>query len=267
MSVFEYTNYKEYVDSKIRSSDKGGHGVRSKLADYVGSTSSYLSQVLNSKPHLTLEQSEEVNRFFEHTELESHYFLLLVQYNKAGTHNLKNHFRKQIEFIRNEQFNFKKRLKGIHEVSKDHQHEYYSTWFYSAIHVMLSIPEFSDSKKIATHLNLPLSIVNKVIEFLKVAGLVEEEKGKFKFTNRSWHLEKTSPFIQRHHINWRSQALQSVEKNLADDLHYSNVMAFAKKDSEKVKEILVKAVSDIKALIRDSPEEKVYVVAADFFGL
>lgn len=265
--IFEYYSYKDYLESKIRSFEKDGRGVRQRMAKSAGCTASYLSQVMRGKPHLTLEQSEEINRYLGHTKTESQYFLLLVQFAKAGTQNLKAQLKEQIEAIRSERFNLKKRLQKSENIEKENQHIYYSSWIYAAIHVMLSIPQFNQPHLIAAHLNLPINMVANVIEFLREAGLIEKGSSGFKHSGKHWHLERQSPFIQRHHINWRSQALQSVEKNLIDDIHYSNVMAFAEKDAEKIKEILIAALAQIRDVIKDSPEEKAYVFSADFFAL
>jgi len=228
---------------------------------------SYLSQVLHGQPHLTLEQAHRLTEFFELSSLEAKYFILMVEFGRAGTQELGNFFRDQLNEIRETRFNFKKRLTRTDDIPLEARHRYYSTWFYSAIHVALSIRELQDPSKLATMFHLPLSLVREVIEFLLETGLVEKSRGQYHLTNRRFHLERESEFIQRHHINWRSQALQAAERNLRGNLHYSNVIAVSEKDSEKIKEILVKSIQDTRKLIGPSKEEKVYAITLDFFQL
>jgi hypothetical protein len=114
---------------------------------------------------------------------------------------------------------------------------------------------------------LPLSLVTEVIEFLEETGLIEEKKGVYHYTKRRIHLDRNSPFIQRHHINWRSQALLSAEKNLPEDLHYSVVVAISEEDFKKMKEILIAGIEKARQLIGPSKEEKIYALTIDFFEM
>lgn len=266
VQMFESTDYKGYLKRRIDEAEQA-RGLRLKISNYIGCQPSYLSQVLNSKPHLTLEQASRVNAFFSHSVLESRFFILLVELGRAGTPDLREHFLKEINELQRSRFHLKKRLKETEEIPAEARYRYYSTWFYSAIHVALSVPHLQSAAKIAEAFNLPVPLVVVVIEFLEETGLVENKNGIFRHTKRRIHLERESEFIQHHHINWRSQALQSAEKNLEDDLHYSNVIAISQKDFKKIKEILVQAVENARAVIGPSKEENVYALTMDFFKL
>lgn len=266
LQLLDYTSYKIYLKSWIENSAQA-RGMRLKMSEYIGCQSSYLSQVLNGKPDLTLEQASRLNQFLLHNPTESKYFVLLVELARAGTLDLRDLFLRQIKEMQETKFHFKKRLKQTEEIPENARHRYYSVWFYSAIHVALSIPGHQSTAEIAALFNLPPPLVAEVIDFLEEIGLIENKKGTYHLTKRRIHLERESIFIQRHHINWRSQALQSAEKNLADDLHYSNVIAISQKDSKRVKEIMMNAVENARKVIGPSKEEKVYAMTLDFFQL
>jgi uncharacterized protein (TIGR02147 family) len=267
IKCIEYTDYKAFIEARIKSESVAIRGLRQKIAKFIGCQSSYFSQVVNGKAHFTLEQAHRLCSFLNLDDNETKYFMLMVEYARSGTRDLKEYYMKQMEEIREARGNLKKRLKDTQTFSRAEQDRYYSTWFYSAIHVMLSIPEFQNIAKIAVHLNLPEKIVSEAIEFLVKIGIIEKKDGKYVPSKRDIHLERESEFIQRHHINWRTQCLLSVEKNLPDDLHYSVVTAIAKSDVKKIKEILIQSIEKAREVIAPSPEETTCVLALDFFKL
>lgn len=251
----------------ISTNNKSFKGYRSQFCKSIGCQSSYLSQVLHRQPHFNLEQADKINHFLGHTKLESKYFITLVEMSRAGTKSLEMHFKEQLFELKKQSNYLKNQLKESSDIPEKAHHTYYSTWYYAAIHVILSIPGFNSPLKIANHLNLPLGIVNKVISFLTELGLVEKRSNSFHLTNKSFHLSNQSDFIQRHHINWRTQALLSSENNLDTDFHYSNVVAISEKDFKKIKEILFKTVENCRDVIRPSKEETLAVVTMDLFKL
>jgi hypothetical protein len=72
--------------------------------------------------------------------------------------------------------------------------------------------------------------------------------------------------ISKHHINWRLQAIRSLERKDMDGvLHYSSVVTISKKDVIEIKSLLVKAIESSKAIVRDSKEEELHSLCLDFF--
>ncbi|MGE3609767.1 MAG: TIGR02147 family protein [Bacteriovoracaceae bacterium] len=267
IDLFKFSNYKQYLSEKIEYEAKQQKGYRIQLCEHIGIQASYLSQVLNGRPDLTLEQGHKLNSFFSHTKEETKLFMLLLEKSRAGTRDLEKYFKEQIEELQQVRFDLKKRLKETQEISDQDHNKYYSSWFYSAIYVLLSIPEYQEMRAISERLNLPIELVKEVVFFLENCGLIENIKGKYILTKRSIHLNRESIFIQRHHINWRSQSLQSVEKNLPEDLHYSSVIAISKNDFYKIKEVFVDAIEAARQVIKPSKEEEIYSITLDVFKL
>lgn len=266
-NLFNYDDYKVYLTERITYQAGLDRSYRTKLSEFVQCQPSYLSQVLNAKPDFTLEQAHRLNQFFLHDKVEARFFILLVEKSRAGTKDLKQFFQDQILEAKKARFDLKKRLKDTEELNEKDQNKYYSAWFYSAIHVIVAIPEYQSVSKISQRLNLPEELVVEALSFLQESGLLEDHEGKFVVTKKRIHLERESTFIQRHHINWRSQALQSAEKNLTTDLHFSSVVSLSKADFEKVKEIYVKAIHSAREVIRPSPEEEIMAMTLDVFKL
>jgi hypothetical protein len=109
--------------------------------------------------------------------------------------------------------------------------------------------------------------VEEAIQFLEDNQLIEATPNGFKYTQTKIHLSRESDFIQRHHINWRSQALQSVEKNLPEDLHDSLTFAISKEDKNRIREILIQAIEKSRQIIGPSPSEELVALTIDLFDI
>lgn len=84
MEVFKAKSYISFIKKQIND-NHSVYGYKAKLAEAMGAQRSYLSQILNEKVHITLEQAERLSRYWRLTSLESEYFLDLVSFDKAGS--------------------------------------------------------------------------------------------------------------------------------------------------------------------------------------
>ena len=158
-------------------------------------------------------------------------------------------------------FDIKKSLKKVD------QQVYYSNWLYTCIHMMLAIPEYRSPMAICRHLNFPRENVMEVITFLEEAGLIQKRGAHYEIGVTKIYLSKVSPQIQSHLTNWRIQAIRSIEINHNVDFHFSTIVSMAVADVQIVKEILIKAMEQSRAVIGESQEEKVQSICIDFFGI
>jgi uncharacterized protein (TIGR02147 family) len=265
-SVYDYDTYKTYLNDRLDS--QGGRGSRTKLSKAVGCQTAYTAQVLRGSAHFSLEQAEAINDFLGHSEDEGHFFLLLIQRERAGTKRLQQRFNQQIKMIREKRLLLVNRLKGTQSLRQNEQVTYYSAWYYGAIHALVSVPGFDNPKEIASYLHMDTKKVREVIDFLTSIGVLgyETDQGdSLKVGRKSIHLGADSPLIAKHHTNWRLQAIRSLERTNPEDLHYSSVISISEADAARVREILVKTIESIKPIIRQSDEEAVKCLSLDFF--
>jgi len=267
--VFEYENYKVYLNDRLDNPGRGGgRGCRTKLSKAIGCQTAYTAQVLRGAAHFSLEQGEGINEFLGHTDEEGHFFLLLIQRERAGTKKLQNRFEQQMKGIREKRLLLSNRLKVSHSLEIKDQVTYYSAWYFAAIHALVSIPKFRNITEIAKHLNLDVKKVREVADFLVAAGLLvyESPKGSTLIVGRrSIHLGADSPLIAKHHTNWRLQALRALERSEPENLHYSSAISVSEADAARIREILVKTIEMIKPIIRESKEETVQCLSFDLF--
>ncbi len=268
-NIFDYKNYKSYLLELINSKPRRGRGVRSELAVSIGCPVSHISQVLKGSSHFSAEQAHGLNESLGHSQEESEFFLLLIQFARAGTSNLRRFSENQINRVLERRLILKDRLEVKNSLNKEDQAVFYSSWHYQAIHIMLTVERLQTKEALSKCLNLSVKKVSEILDFLISIGLVIQEKGRFRVGTTRIHLGNDSPMISKHHINWRIRAIHSLDSESRDeDLHYSSVISTSEEDFLKIKTMHVKHIEAIKDIIRDSkPEEEVLCFSLDFFRL
>lgn len=264
--VFEFTDYKAYLNS-VLSTTGSQRGMRSKLATHLRCQISFLSQVLNGDTHLSLEHGLKISEFLGHSDEETHFFILLLEAGRAGSSSLRVYFKKQIDEVLAKRTEIDKRVKASDSLNLESQTRYYSTWYYAAIHIALSIPDFQTPAAICERLKLPMKLVVTTLEFLESVGLAKFNQGKYEIGPKRIHLNRKSDLISKHHSNWRLQSLHCLERRNDDDLNYSSVYSIAKSDLAKVRLILVQAIDQFEPLIISSKEEELICINLDLLVL
>ncbi|MCB0362892.1 MAG: TIGR02147 family protein, partial [Bdellovibrionales bacterium] len=100
MDVFEFKDYKEFINRTIEAMPKKGYGTYRKIAHHLSINSVMVSQIFKGDRHLTSEQAHRISEFFGLNELATDYFILLVQIQRAGTHTYKSRLEKKLEELR-----------------------------------------------------------------------------------------------------------------------------------------------------------------------
>lgn len=266
MVVFEYHEYKKCVNDWIGSQPHGGHGQLRKLALYLEINSVVMSQVFRGHRDLTLEQALGVTKFMGHSELERDYFLLLVQKNRAGSYELKSVFEKQLDTLRVTAQSLKNRVKH-QKFSDEDKATFYSQWYYSAVRLGISIPSLGTVSAIADHLKLDRPLIAKVVEFLLRHKLIVQDQVGMKMGPQVTHVGHDSPFVNRHHTNWRLKSLQAME-NITDlDLYYTGPMALSENAANEIRKLLVDLVEKSTKKAANSDSEVLRCLNIDWFGV
>lgn len=266
-SVFSYRDYKKYLDEQSFSLFKGGRGFRQTFARAAGCQVAYISHVLSGNAHLSLEQAEAGSRYLGHLGEEREYFLLLVEYARAGTSSLRKFFESKIDLLQEQNRLIKRRIGVQDSISQEDQAIYYSAWYYAAIHVLLTIPALQTRLKISECLKLSPEKVKEGLDFLVSRGLAKEEAGRFSVGSVMIHLPKDSPLVSKHHTNWRVEAMKSLDRSQASDLHYSSVFTITESDADKIQRILTDGIEKAVGVVKAAKEERAFAITLDFFSL
>jgi uncharacterized protein (TIGR02147 family) len=265
--IYEYRDYKKYVIDLIRSDAPGTRGKRKELSEFIGCQVSHISNVLSGSGHFNPEQAEAASRFFGLSSQEIEFFLMLIQYNRAGTESLKKFYSQLLQERQKKSLLLKNRLEMPDSLQHEDEAIYYSSWHYAAIHVLLSIKQFQTREAIAKKLDVPLPRVDQVLEFLAKTGLCRKEGVRNLIVKPLLHLDKSSPLISKHHTNWRLKTMMALDQNNDENLHYSSVFTVSKKDFPRVREIVAEALTKALKVINPSPEEEVAAICIDLFKI
>jgi uncharacterized protein (TIGR02147 family) len=268
MTIFHFDNYKELLSHKVNDK-RNERGYMSKLAQFAGIHSSFLSQVLRGQVNLSSDQALAFCEFWDFDESETDYFLTLVQMERAGTAKLRQKLRKDLVRMRHE--NQHMRLHSPKEsipdkdLTLDQSHFIWSDWYHVAVLEALHIPELRTAEALANHFCLPLSLVQQVLE--KAACLNLATRTGDRWTAENVHIKDIGAPSRMFHVSTRQRAnFKMSELDKTTQHHYTLVQAIAREDIHKIKLILDEALIHVNDT-RVSQKEEVVCLCLDFFRM
>lgn len=241
-------------------------GFKSKLAMAAKCQSSHLSQVLARKVLLTPEQAFAIANFLEWSSLDKQHFMALVLRERAGTKVLRRHYESVIRQLEKDKLSLAKRFE-TEDMQLEHQQIYYSSWYYAAIHILLSIPGHTIGS-LANCLKIDNETVSKATEDLEEMGLIGRNDDKtFKVNSYNTHVSRDSALHKTHHVNWRVKSCQLIQENDPENLHYTAIHSMSESDYKKMRQMIVDFIEQTRGVVGDSVEEKGVLFQIDFAGL
>lgn len=269
MQILDYVSYKSYVLDWIKEQPKAGHGIFKKMAESIRSSSVVMTQVFRGDRELTPEQALGIAHFIGLSESETEFFLLLVHKARAGSHELSALIDKQLDKIKAQSKQIRSKI-NYENFSEEAKAQFYSSWAYSALRLGLAIPK-NTPQKVAAALTIDKSYSADILEFLIKHGLlVESPKNEFQLGPTATHVSHDNPLVERHHVNWRLKALESLrfkKIEAASDLHYTGPMVISKELSMLIREELMKLLENSHNKIKQAPNEQLHCLNIDWFRL
>ena len=265
MDIFEYNEYKNFLRDWVKEHPRGGRGQLRKMAAEVNVSTTLLSQVLNGDKHLSLETAAEVADYIGLSGPELEYFILMIEHERAGAFKLRNILEKKLQREQSLGLQLKYKRRTQKELTDAEKMTFYSSWIYSGIRLLSAIPQFSTSEAISTKLHLPLSQVNQIVDFLVSTGLCTRQGSKISYGTQFTHVEKDSPFVIKHHQNWRLKGFQKMELRREEDFFHTHSMALSKEAAEKIQQLLPRFIEQVISLAGPSSSEVVRCLSIDYF--
>lgn len=270
LEIYQFSTYKDYLSFKL-GPDGMGRGAKTQLADFLPCQSGFISQVLNGDAQFSLEHAIRIAKFLSLPPKEEEYFMLLVHFEKAGSPELQDYYKTLIGKRRKDKETIRGRINAEDGPSLEDQAKYYSNWVYAAVHMASLIPEINTIHDIANRLRVEIAVVNEAVDFLEKAQILKKVDGRLRSGKVRIHLDKASYLINKHHANWRVEALKAIDQNKQHNkqrnLHYSSVFAMSRDDFEKIRTMVLDHISSTEEVLRPSPEEDLFVMNIDFFRL
>jgi uncharacterized protein (TIGR02147 family) len=262
-SIFVFDDYRKVLKELMV-----GRGVQVRLAQHVGCQQSYLSRVLAGRAELSQEQALSITTFFGFDQLESEYFLVMVNLNRAGSAELRSYYKKKLDDIVDKKLLVRNRVKVADTLTPEQKSIYYSDWLYCAVHVLSAVERYRTVTEIAKRLGVVENRIMDVLQFLETCGLVAKAKNRYMNRAPLVHLTGDSELIRLHHMNWRLRAVEALSRRNEQNLNYSSVISCSESDSVKIRELFLETIQKARKIIQESsPDEQVYCYNLDFFGI
>ncbi|MCB9072563.1 MAG: TIGR02147 family protein [Bdellovibrionaceae bacterium] len=265
MKIFEFNSYIDVVRYQMKE-NSSVRGYQSRLAEAAGVHSSFLSRVLTESVHLTPDQAAYLASFWRLTELEADYFLGLVNLARAGSPVLRKAIERQIIELKQKNEDIAGRLKKTKKITNEGG-MYYSSWHYSAIHMLAMIPQFNSIQGIAERLGLTEATVISAFALLEELGLVERHGSSWKVRERDIHLPNHASWAPVYHSLWRQRSAYRALDRRDEDLRFTALHSLSYDDFQRIKEEIRFVIEKIRNIAAPSKEEDVFVLHIDTYKL
>jgi len=262
-SIFEFKNYQSFLLYFFQIK----RGNQARLAEFLECKSSFLTQVIDEKVEISMEQAMKIPNFLGMNKNEKMAFLLYVQKEKIKSLDEKRFFEDQINTLKIKNNTVKERLAGVGELDDHAKSKYYSSWIFGAVHILCAFSWINDVSDISHFLKIERTVANEALKFLLECGLCERKNNKLSIGKRQIHLDENSEYIFNHHINWRLKAIEKLNSGHHQILNFSSLIGISKKDAAAIKEILLKSISETNKVVQNSGEDAAFLINVDFMEL
>jgi uncharacterized protein (TIGR02147 family) len=267
MTIFEYTNYKDFLREKIANLPKGGRGEVNRIALHLHVHPTLVSQVLNGQRDFSVEQIHRLCSYLGLPPLEADFLILLLQHERAGTNELKKYYRTKIEELRKSSLKVANRLKEHVTLSDYERAIFYSSWLYMAVWLLTSIDDGKTIDAVSERLSISRARASEILTYLKNVQLCSEKNGVYQMQSQHIHVEFGSPFLARHHTHWRLKSLERIEDLTEEELMFTSPFSVSKRDFGKIREEVIKLIKNTSAVIKDSPAEDIACLNLELFWI
>lgn len=262
MDNLNIESYKQIVHDWILQRPKEGRGELKRISEFLGVSSVLVSQIFNGEKDISLEQGHKLCDYLGMNEIEKKYFLTLIQYQRAGTSDLKNFFYKEAKRIEKEIADISNRVPHQQKLSNEDKSIFYSDFKYSAIRLACSLPQVND-QKLQSLFDIDQNSLSRYTEFLLERNLIKKSAGFYELGPASTHIGKDTPYVKQHHTNWRLKAVATIEQMQDDELMYTAPAAISKEDFKNLRLKILKLIDEFVADAIESEAEDLFYLNID----
>lgn len=268
MRLFNSKSSKAVLRDYIEALPKRGRGEITRIAAHLRVSTTLVSQVLAGRKSFTMEQTKALVSFLGLSELEADYLLTLVLAERAGTAELRKYWEKKLEDLREKSRNVGSRVEADRQLTDTERAVFYSSALFSSVRLFTSTGKNGKTlEEICARFELSRAKASAIVQFLLATGLCREEKGRYQLGAQKTHLPADSPFLLRHHGNWRLRALASGESLGAEELMYTAPVSLSREDFATLREEMVLFIKAFLGRVHASPAEEIACFNMDFFWI
>ena len=262
-------NYRNIINDYLGyRNNRRPRGAVKGLAEKIRCHPTFIAQVLKERADFSPEQGFEICNYFSFSADQQDFFLTILMRDRSGTECLKQHFQEKLNFILEAKRDISPKQEASDKLLNVYESEYFGNWFYQAIHASTQITSSQTIPTIARSLNLQTKEVKAVMARLQIMGLVTNEKTLWKSTQNSLHLSKDSHFVRYLHATWKAKLLSDLQsKSVIEGTRYSGLITVTEKDYQKVRDVLVNSIGQIRKIVENSNSEGAYILSLDCYKL
>lgn len=264
MSLFTVKDYRSFISEKI-SENKAIRGYQTRLSEAAGVHSSYISRVINSHIHLTTDQAANLAEFWRLDPEETDYFIDLVLLERSSSATLKTRIQQRLGVIHHNRQQLARRFSHARPMDERNADIYFSAWYFSAIHILITIPQYRTVRAIAKRLRLSEALVNEALEILSSIGLARYSQSQWIALQNDIHLAQQKMFSRIQHNHWRQKTSLKLQEGDPEALHYSGIHSMSISDAHKLKALLIQFLDESRKTIAASPEQELFFLGCDFY--
>lgn len=264
---FSESDYRSVIRNWVAGRPHKGRGEMKVIAELLRIPSSVWSQTLSGQREMNEDQAFLVSDHFGFTELEREYFICLVQIERAGHHEYQSHLKKRLLSLREKSKNLATRLEHEKVLTEKDQAEFYSAWVYSAVRLFCGIGFGKKLDDICREFSLERERAVRIINFLLSSGLIIIENSFYKMGPARTHVGKNSPFVSKHHTNWRIRAIERAQNLKDNELMFTGPMSLSQKDFDYLREKMVVLIQEVSEKVKDSEAEVLGCFNLDFIRM
>lgn len=265
MEHFHYKDYKEFIHYLIKNGK--GRGEFSRIAEYLNVSNVLISQVFKGPKELSFEQGIKLTEYFGFSEIETKYFLNCLSYNKAGNHQLRSYYEKEMSEIAQQSKQIASRVTNQKQLSDEEKARYFSDWVHAAVHLTCALPFIKNVHDLSSYLGLSEDKINESLHFLLETKLVERKSGELGTGTTYIHLEKTSPYLVQHHRNWRLLSSLKATSIQSHEVMYTAPMVISKKLGEELHSKILDFIQNFVKSTEGCDDEEIWNLNIDFVKL
>lgn len=265
MTIYDYIDYRTYLRKHLSLLPKKGRGIINQWATAMGVHPSLVSQILAETKNLNLEQGHLLSTHIGFSENETEFFLTMILYQRAGNTTLQKFHHKKLWEMKQKANELVEQVKQDRILTEEEKAVFFSHWQYNAIWLYTSIEPGKTFENIVNFFQISRERTKNITDFLVLANLCDNKSGLFKMGPQSLHLERTSPYIFRHHSNWRLRALEVSPHLTSNELMYTGPISISKNDFEKIRNKLTEFIKEFSNTAIESQAEELACLNLDFF--
>ncbi len=248
INVFNYSDYRSFLQAWIKRDPAKSRGQISKLALESEIDAALLNKILKGERELTIEQGIAVADAIKLSREEHRLFYLMVCVARAGTPKLRSYLDREITSLRRSTKSFSQKMADATPLTREEQEEYMIDTLAQRIRGLLSVPGLDTIKTLAARLSVSEREAQQSIDLLLKLGLIEEAKGRFSNKSGLTYLSASKLVNIAFHRQWRLQALQRLQFDGELETNITTLVPLKKKDA-------IELVRALKKLSHDTIEQ------------